>query len=216
MRALLLSSLSLLALGMSLLGCGSLGNLTGSTSGGGTSGSSGGSTGASTGGSSGAPTTTNGTATLSGSVQGHTFSPADAAAGISGMEVAVYISNHSGICADQTGQNVNEPNDERIQLTLNNLESGNDVALTTGTYTVGSGTTGLNVAVGQFGVRDATCAPSFETMVTAGTVTLSSLTTSMVAGTYSLNFGSDQVTGSFSASDCAAYDMLNNNSPSCR
>jgi len=80
----------------------------------------------------------------------------------------------------------------------------------TGTYTVYSqaataGKTG-NVATALYGATDANCVPVSSIETTSGTVTLTRVDSSGYSGTFDITFSdASHVTGSFSASKCAAY-----------
>jgi len=63
------------------------------------------------------------------------------------------------------------------------------------------------VSTGEFGVNwdtiDASCNDT-STSATGGSVTVTAVSASRLEGTFDLTFGADHVTGSFSASNCAA------------
>ncbi len=72
-------------------------------------------------------------------------------------------------------------------------------SVATGTYGVVSQGFG---ATASYATQDATCNTSFSETASGGSVTLTTVSGSSVAGTFDLTFGTDHVTGSFSAPIC--------------
>jgi len=70
---------------------------------------------------------------------------------------------------------------------------------TPGTFQVGS----PGAVEATWSVYDASCNAT-PTNATAGSVTLTAVTPARITGTFDLNFGTDHVSGSFSAASCAA------------
>lgn len=160
----------------------------------------------------------NGTTTVHGSTGGASIvSAADAQAfvlagsGSAPDGVIVLISDKAGVCAAAAADHF-LPNSGRLALVLYPVQG----AVAPGSYAIGSG--GNGSASSPFGVfafllaRDGTCSQNNELggRAFSGSITLSSIGASGVAGTFTLTMGplssqsgSDAVTGTFSAGGCA-------------
>ena len=81
-----------------------------------------------------------------------------------------------------------------------------DAPFATGTYQIGIGTTDetgtLRTATAMYAPKGRSCASGGELNASAGSITYTTVTSTLVEGTYDLWFGSDHVTGTFSAPHC--------------
>jgi len=110
---------------------------------------------------------------------------------------AVVITNLAGSCAIAE-RNGNPPNAQSLLL-----EAGvKGTSVPPGTYTIGDTT---SVALAEFTAQDATCTQTTDDKGTAGTITLTSSSSTEVSGSFDVTFDSgDHVTGTFSAPVCNA------------
>lgn len=153
-------------------------------------------------------TPSSGTAT--GSVQGHSFAPKSVAFAYgAGNDNSLYVvlSSQAAYC-DNLSKGVTNPNHTSLVVGLNTVSSSADAPRPQpGAFPIvtqaqqGAG----NQAEGSFNVSNATCgnALSGDSTLTGGTVTLASVTSARVGGNYSVQVGSDSVSGSFDAVFCA-------------
>lgn len=196
-------------------GCGSSsgnsGAHSGSSSGSTSSGSSGsGEGGAGDAGSSGS--------TASGIVGGNSFAAQDAifttasAKGFifNGSSTIVSIESAAGACAaQQAGKAAPSTLDVDMALAVVDASGGAKPISAPGTYQVtmsAPGSAGLFAEV-FFEPLCKMASTVALTQATAGSVTVTTVDASHVAGTVDLSFGSDHVTGSFEASSCSAFDV---------
>jgi hypothetical protein len=142
-----------------------------------------------------------GTASVTGTIQGAAV-PASDAVGLSsvasgGSEAAVgaIITNVASACTVLQDHG-NPPGATALIVAVSAM--GGSVA--TGTYAVV--TQGFG-ATASYATQDATCNTSFSENASGGSVTLTTVSGSTVAGTFDLTFGSDHLTGSFSAPICS-------------
>lgn len=81
-----------------------------------------------------------------------------------------------------------------------------DAPFATGTYEIGVGTTDasgtLRTASATYAPKGRSCASGGELSASSGSITYTTVTDTSVEGTYDLWFGSDHVTGTFSAPHC--------------
>ena len=82
-----------------------------------------------------------------------------------------------------------------------------------GTFTLLGSTIGGNSFGAAWTSVDASCNPT-SVQATGGTIDLTEVTASQLKGTFDLTFGADHLTGSFTASDCAAAAGAQGN-PTC-
>lgn len=161
----------------------------------------------------GAPTTSkSGTASTSGSVQGHSLMPqwAAFAAGVdSKNSIYLVLSSQDAYCSN-VGNGVTTPNHTSIVLSLSTVTSDAATpAPTPGTYpivTTAPGGAG-NFSLGRFYVTDATCSAVLsdsQSDATGGSVHVTAVSSTQVAGTFTMTIGSDTVTGTFDTVPCAA------------
>jgi hypothetical protein len=159
----------------------------GSSSSGGTSGSSG-----STGTTGGSTSGGGGSATLSGTLLGASFTPADALSFQDSGQTTVAMTNYANACS-YTSVNNNKANSSYLAITFLN-------GVAVGTFNAPS-----DIDV-QFANLDATCSSPTGESAASGTVTVSKEDNTGVNGTFDLMMGSstgDHITGSFTAPNCA-------------
>ena len=139
-----------------------------------------------------------GSATVVGTFVGNSLVPKDA---IATEGPGLVIADFSGICA--LGQNRKANANELL------FEFLGATAFTTGTVNVGNN---LNVQYAQF---DATCNATENEAATSGSVTITSVTSCGVVGTFDVTLNSDHVTGSFTAANCIPSVASLDGSTSC-
>jgi hypothetical protein len=142
-----------------------------------------------------------GTASVTGTIQGAAV-PASDTVGLSsvasgGSEAAVgaIITNIAGACGVLQSHG-NPPSATALIVAVTAM--GGSVA--TGTYGVVSQGFGASAS---YATEDTSCNTSFSENASSGSVTLTTVSASTVAGTFDLTFGSDHLTGSFSAPICS-------------
>jgi hypothetical protein len=123
-----------------------------------------------------------GSASVSGTLLGKTFTPVDAASFISGGMVTVVLYDAPGLCTE---------------LVANGIKANSNALV----FNLPSAAAGMYSAVNvQFAEYDSTCnSPAGESG--SGTVTITSA--SSISGTYSFFLNADTVTGNFVAPNCA-------------
>ncbi len=154
-----------------------------------------------------------GPASASGSVGGIPVQVGDAVFGVpsgSTTGTVVAITSFGAICSKFTN-NVNFKG-PATALVIELVQNGAPVT-SPGTFPfVTAAPQGSTTAfAGSFDSWDATCT-STNTQVTGGTVTVSAVSSSALAGSFDLMFGNDHVTGSFNAPNCAALGQTGNSS----
>ena len=83
-----------------------------------------------------------------------------------------------------------------------------------GQYAIGATTT--TTAAAAFTAEDAKCKPTSDEQATHGTITLTQITTTTVAGTFDLTFANgDHLTGSFEAPVCTGTTLPGQTSTTC-
>jgi hypothetical protein len=163
--------------------------------------------------------------TFNGTVRGHQLTPADAVSGTGSLNVppavsinaaVVVISNTGGLCANASvGKQAS--NSQFFVITLFD-RIGTQTAIPTapGTYSVTSTTKSASASYLE---TDATCRSiaGFSALATSGTVTLTSVTSNGLVGTFDLTLNSgDRVTGSFNAPNCGGLiSFLNLTTATC-
>ena len=156
-----------------------------------------------------------GTATLSGTVRGNSFTPRDATAAVisfnangrPGKAAAIAITSATGLCSSLTAGK--EPRSTQY-LVLTPFKVQPDFSPTTppapGAYQVGGPTLENGAAV--FSATDGACHATLANTVTAstGTITLTAVG-SRYTGSYDLTFEfGDRITGTFDAPVCGNID----------
>jgi len=142
----------------------------------------------------------NGTASVTGTIQGATVPAGDAvgldsvASGSSEAAVGAIITNVASACSVLQDHG-NPPGATALVVAVSAM--GGSVA--TGTYSIVSQGFG---ATASYTTEDTTCNTSFSENASSGSVTLTTVSGSTVAGTFDVTFGSDHLTGSFSAPIC--------------
>jgi hypothetical protein len=144
------------------------------------------------------------TVSIEGSIDGETVAATDAVGlysvaseyGDTRVATGVLVSNLSGVCAvlqhhlDPAGAS---------SLVVSVVATGNTIA--TGTYPV-SATADPSASV-FYGVQDADCGQSTSVQASGGTVTLATIDSTTIAGSFDVRFASgDHLTGTFSAPVC--------------
>jgi hypothetical protein len=117
-------------------------------------------------------------------------------AGVSQAQVGALITNVANACSVLQRQG-NPPSATSLEIVVTAL--GTSVA--TGTYTIVP--QGGYGATASYTTEDDDCNTTLSETATGGTVTLTTASSSSVAGTFDLTFDTDHVTGSFSAPVCS-------------
>jgi hypothetical protein len=151
---------------------------------------------------------------VSGSVQGYGLAASDSVFGQSSVTFAgttlystlVTLTDYPNACAVEqamASQGVVKPNATRLTLL-----AGAESPIATGTYNVATAAGAPPPAVGAIfdktGSNCTTVVDGGPLSATGGSVTFTTVSPSRVAGSFTLSFGSDQLTGSFSAAPCGA------------
>lgn len=194
--------------------CGSAPSATGAVSGGATNPNSNSTVPAPSGGSAGTvDTSPQGSGTSKGAVQGQTLKPQSAASAtyINGGDfLLVVLSSQQDYCAATTAGQTHANHRSMASILFSVDQNGeSSQALGVGTYTItpeAPTAPGL-FANAVFNASDASCQSLLEEnagAATSGTISLTAITSKAASGTYSLKFGADVLSGSFSAPDCVA------------
>jgi hypothetical protein len=144
------------------------------------------------------PATVNGTVNGIQLVAGDSVYANQTLPGSSSSQTTIAIVNTGGVCAEMA-KNQQSKNLDMLLLFLGNGGDAGTTAVTgPGTYTIG------NVNSASFRVSDASCqpVPASSSDATSGTVTVTAYSTQTMTGTFDLMFGTDHVTGAFSAENC--------------
>jgi hypothetical protein len=142
-----------------------------------------------------------GTASVTGTIQGAAVPSSDAvglssvASGGSEAAVGAIITNIAGACGVLQSHG-NPPSATALIVAVTAMGG----AVATGTYGVVAQGFGASAS---YATDDMSCNTSFSEGASAGSVTLTVVSGSTVAGTFDLTFGSDHLTGSFSAPVCS-------------
>jgi hypothetical protein len=148
-----------------------------------------------------------GSASVSGSIKGITI-PTNNAVGVNGTTTV------NGPTQPVAGAHLANVGNICTTLQMNQVPASSDVldvsvVGATGAAAVAPGTYKLNAPGGiggavLFTVQDQNCVPTLQTVATVGSVTLTTVSSSTIAGTFDATFPTgDHVTGSFSAPVCA-------------
>lgn len=125
-----------------------------------------------------------------------------------GMSTGVLVSDSANACANQM-TSTGVPNRHWLYFALGDINAaGMSSAITApGTYSVSDGTlpASSKSAEAYFAVDGANCLEVMSAFATSGTVAVKSVSPNLVA-TFDVMFGTDHLTGSFSAPTCAALD----------
>jgi hypothetical protein len=126
--------------------------------------------------------------------------------------VQIWITNQSSLCSILLRAG-NPPN-----ATVLLIEIGSVSAVVAGTYAVNTtGSTVSSVAVSAYSAVNGSCAATSKATSVGGTVTLSSVTSSTIAGTFSFDYDTgDTLTGAFNVPICGAdMNTLQNATTAC-
>jgi hypothetical protein len=135
---------------------------------------------------------TTGTATVNGTIDGNTFSAADAGAIVRGSTAVITIANVAGICSTLESDAAER---DDSTLTISVLATG-EGAVTASSYSIGSGAASL-----AYGINTPTQSAFGNSQ--NGTVVLTAVSASHLTGTFDATLASgDHITGSFSAGVC--------------
>jgi len=146
---------------------------------------------------------------VNGTIQGQTLSAQDAllltnnttVGGTTVYGLGVSIMNISNACS--TAQADISSNKDPANAASLTIGIGSTSPIAAGTFNITSASSPAADAI--FVKTDSSCHSTIDggaAQATSGTVTLSSVSASSASGTFDLTFGSDHVTGSFSASSC--------------
>ncbi len=173
----------------------------------------------------GAPT---GSASVTGTFDGQSFQPVDAFAVVSsdpaGTGLLVFISSAPNACL-HSQEDVGEPNSASLMISLDYMtdpKSCPTPPIATGTYNLTPppgtpiGSCGATLsAIANFDQSDQACNVTKSARPLGGTVVLSSITSSLVEGSFDfLLDGGQEVKGQFSAPMCD-QSMVRSGAPSC-
>jgi hypothetical protein len=148
-----------------------------------------------------------GSGSATGSVGGHTLTVRDSysydesyVTGGQGKRIAIKLTDFTGACGLQQMNDSHKQNSQYLKLAVTFQGM---VDIPTGTYMIGTITTTNppQVNSGEFKYLDATCTSGIKTAVT-GTITLATKSDALVTGMYSLDFGGETLTGSFTSPTC--------------
>jgi hypothetical protein len=145
---------------------------------------------------------------VSGTIGGDSVVATDAIAlqgpssGLIPNSAEIILTNLSSFCAVEQGHH-NPPNAQELTLSVFEYVG----SLGPGTYGIGSSSSELGEAT--FSATDTNCNPTAASagvgLATSGTITLSSVSATEIAGSFDLTFsGGDHLTGTFSAPVCNA------------
>jgi hypothetical protein len=173
--------------------------------------------------SSGAPQTSS----VTGTFAGQALDVADTAGfqGETGPStyLAVVLSSVTGVCS-VAQQHATTANSDSLALLIQNLGVASAMPLAAGTYTITNGdpavtgkdsmtgaTSGYLVVSASYSSYDASCSPTLATTAsgaTSGTITIGTLSSSDVSGSFDLRFPSgDHLSGHFSSPLCSAPEL---------
>jgi hypothetical protein len=153
---------------------------------------------------------------VAGAIGGSAFAAMDAiavdadakGADFNGISTVVQLSTFGGACSKQ-GVNAGVANGRLLGffLAINDAAGYSSPATATGDYLVSGApkTPSSKQALGFYQKDGADCLKTVSASATGGKVTVTQ-TGATIAGTFDLTFGSDHVTGSFSAPRCSSFD----------
>ncbi len=152
-----------------------------------------------------------GPATITGTVNGKTFVPVDAyiydeSYDFAGSVVrAVKLTTYKNACTVQKADDAHVASSTYLKLYLGKKNTTTPPMVTPGTYPLGMSAPDAmgTVTIGgaQLKSFDNVCLPNVN-MATAGMITLITYTAMGATGSFDLTFGTDQITGTFTASAC--------------
>ncbi len=148
---------------------------------------------------------------VTGTVAGTSLSAQDAVFSntTAGTGTVVGVTSFGGACTDLANDQLPKSS---VVLSLQ-LAQGTGSVTNPGTFSF-LGTQGATAAfAAEWTSYDSTCTPT-NSMATGGTVTVDSVSSSQLTGTFDIKFNTDHVTGSFVASTCAAIGT-GSGSPTC-
>jgi hypothetical protein len=141
-------------------------------------------------------------ATISGTLGGQPLLAKDAIAFNKNSRLTLKITDYEGACALEENGNAHKQNSHYLELYLDAYPG------TATAHTIGSPT-----QIGaQIFTRDGTCSGPVA-IASGGTVTVTSVTTSDVVGTFNLAFPEGPVTGTFKAPICNAGALVGSGGP---
>lgn len=122
----------------------------------------------------------------------------------SGDEVAILLVNRAGLaCSLLEEQSVNFASIDALILVVA-TKTGK---LSTGTFKIATSNTATEGAIAELSTTTATCGQGMQDKATSGTVTLTTLSATQVAGSYDVTFGTTgSFKGTFDTSPCALPD----------
>ncbi len=129
-----------------------------------------------------------GSGTVTGTLLGNTLAAKDAISSLGGGTPYVVVTDFSGACA--LGNNL-KANSSGLLFDF----------LTSSSFTVGTVNVGAALDV-QYATYDATCNSPTGESSTSGSVTITSVDSCKVVGTFDVTLNNDHVTGSFTAPNC--------------
>jgi hypothetical protein len=126
-----------------------------------------------------------------------------------GQSTVMLVSSFAGSCANEQND-VGVANGKDYFVELANVDASSHATAVTapGTFTVTSDTTSIGaLAMVTFEINDASCLPTTKMQATSGTVHVTQVDANGLVGTVDLTFeGGVEVSGSFDAAPCAAFD----------
>ncbi|WP_394835721.1 hypothetical protein LVJ94_02180 [Pendulispora rubella] len=156
-----------------------------------------------------------GASSISGQVQGHSFELQDTVVKLfPGSRLFLVLSSAGALCLDYEAAGGFLQHKSETSLVLEVRFAGPP---TTGTFPIDPfAPASTSHASGQFTVNDATCGQAFlQKADGGGTVTLTKLDDSEVAGTFDVKFnGGGSLQGSFHRTPCP--DFVDRNAPGCK
>lgn len=165
---------------------------------------------------------------MTGTVKGVSMNAAEAIFAVlsdagPGQGMFILVSDKTGLCERMKANK--PPKDATLLAMLLGVidAAGHGQALVKGTYNVKPVSPGVsgNVAISQFSKLDSTCNSTLGDTPptgTSGTVSLSNFEAKdggSASGNFDMNFDSDHVTGTFSASYCDVTTLSTGKSPTC-
>jgi hypothetical protein len=128
---------------------------------------------------------------------------------VSNADVVVIVTNFANTCAI-LGHGGNPPSAQVLELAA----SATGSTVPTGQYVIGA--TPTTTAAAGFTAQDATCTPTSDEQATKGTITLTQVTDTTIAGSFDVTFANgDHLTGTFAAPVCVGLVLPGNTDPVC-
>jgi hypothetical protein len=159
----------------------------------------------------------NGSVSVSGTVDGMPLAVTEVVAllGTQGegdagnADAVVIVTNFANTCSI-LGHGGNPPNAQVLEFAASTAGS----VVPPGQYSIGA--TATTTAAAAFTADDAQCKPTSTEQATMGTITLTQVTTSTVAGSFDLTFANgDHLVGTFAAPVCTGTTLPGNTNPTC-